>query len=58
MPLYTVKVVDKKGVRIREEIEAQDINSLRDILRQKDLLPVEIKEASRKAVPFLPLYAR
>jgi type II secretory pathway component PulF len=48
MPLYTVKVVDKKGVRIREEIEAPDINSLRDILRQKDLLPVEIKEASRK----------
>jgi len=52
MPLYSIKAVDQKGARFREEIEAPDINSIKDILREKNLIPVEIKEASRKVSLF------
>lgn len=51
MPFYIVKAVNNSGARFKEEIEAPDPSAIKNILREKGLIPVEIKErATRKPI--------
>ncbi|MCX7793634.1 MAG: type II secretion system F family protein [Thermodesulfovibrionales bacterium] len=48
MPLFSIKAVNSSGVRLKEVIEAPDINVIKDILKERSLIPVEIKEISKR----------
>ncbi len=48
MPLYKVKAVNMSGVKLSETIEAHDINSLKTLLREKGLIPIEISDVKER----------
>lgn len=48
MPFYSIKAVNSSGQRLKEIIEAPDFNTIKDILKERNLIPVEIKEVPRK----------
>lgn len=53
MPLFSYEAVDSSGKRLRESIEAPDEKFLKDMLREKGLLPVIIKTGEARKDPFL-----
>ncbi len=54
MPLYIIKAVNTSGMRLREEIEAQDLDSIKNLLKERGLIPVEIREIPSRR----PLFKR
>lgn len=43
MPLFTYEAVDSSGKRLKESIEATNEESLKNVLRERGLLPISIK---------------
>lgn len=48
MPLFRIKAVNNSGVRFKEIIEATGLDEIKDILKERNLIPVEIREVSRR----------
>ncbi len=48
MPLFSIKAVNNSGERFKEVLEAPDHNAIKEVLKERGLIPVEIKEVSKK----------
>lgn len=48
MALFRIKAVNPSGLRFKEIIEAPGLDEIKDILKERNLIPVEIREVSRR----------
>jgi len=50
MPIYSFEAADRNGNRVQREVEAADINAVKEIIRAENLTPIRIRPRKEKSL--------